>query len=100
MYFNGSAIACLTIHLAGIVAVIGTFILVQITATMLVANGGSITPNQPSTASWFNGGEAIVPIKGEPTGTIIDAIGQVGFDPVTEWETSLKSTADNTLRKK
>jgi len=25
---------------------------------------------------------------------------QVGFDPGTEWETSLKSTADNTLRRK
>ena len=32
--------------------------------------------------------------------TILDVIGQVGFDPGTEWGTGLASTADNTLRRK
>ncbi len=32
--------------------------------------------------------------------TFIDVIGQVGFDPGTEWGTGLASTADNTIRRK
>ena len=32
--------------------------------------------------------------------TVLDVIGQVGFDPGTEWGTGLTSTADNTLRRK
>ena len=31
---------------------------------------------------------------------MIDSIGQIGFDPGTEWGTGLTSTADNTLRRK
>ena len=31
---------------------------------------------------------------------MIDVIGQVGFDPGTEWGTGLTSTQDNTLRRK
>ena len=31
---------------------------------------------------------------------IIDVIGQIGFDPGTEWGSGLTSTADNTLRRK
>lgn len=31
---------------------------------------------------------------------MLDVIGQVGFDPGTEWGTGLTSTADNTLRRK
>ena len=100
MYFNGSASAGLTIPLTGTIAVNGTFILAQSTGTFLVANGGAVTPNQTSSASWFNGDDAIVLKKGGATGTIVDAIGQIGFDPGTEWGTGLNSTADNTLRRK
>ena len=39
----------------------------------------------------------MVLIKGT---AILDVIGQVGFDPVTEWGSGLGSTADNTLRRK
>ena len=48
-------------------------------------------------SGWFNGDDAIVLRKGT---TIIDLIGQVGFDPGTEWGAGLISTADNTLRRK
>ena len=34
--------------------------------------------------------------KGE---SVVDSIGQVGFDPGTEWGSGLTSTADNTLRR-
>ena len=53
--------------------------------------------DQTNGAGWFNGDDAVVLRKGT---TIIDAIGQVGFDPGTEWGTGLQSTADNTLRRK
>ena len=31
--------------------------------------------------------------------TIVDVVGQIGFDPGTEWGSGLVSTADNTLRR-
>ena len=34
------------------------------------------------------------------SGVAIDIIGQIGFDPGTEWGTGLTSTRDNTLRRK
>jgi uncharacterized protein len=43
----------------------------------------------------FNGDDAVALRKGT---TMIDVIGQIGFDPGTEWGTGLTSTADNTLR--
>ena len=38
--------------------------------------------------------------KGGASGAILDVIGQVGFDPGTQWGTDLASTADNTIRRK
>ena len=46
--------------------------------------------------SWFNGNDAVVLRKGAVT---IDVIGQIGFNPGTEWGTGLVSTADNTLHR-
>ncbi len=53
--------------------------------------------DQTSGAGWFNGDDAVVLRKGT---TVIDAIGQIGVDPGTEWGTGLTSTADNTLHRK
>ena len=53
--------------------------------------------DQTNGAGWFNGDDAVVLRKGA---TIVDAIGDLGFDPGTEWGTGLTSTADNTLRRK
>ena len=33
-------------------------------------------------------------------GTVLDVVGQIGFDPGTEWGSGLASTQDNTLRRK
>ena len=38
--------------------------------------------------------------QGWRAGPVLDSIGQVGFDPGTEWGTGLTSTMDNTLRRK
>ncbi len=45
----------------------------------------------------FNGDDAVVLINGTDT---IDVIGQIGFDPGTEWGTGDVSTANNTIRRK
>jgi|GEM_PF-517658 len=96
MYSNGSATASTTITLTGSIPANGVFVLAQATATF----ASSTFVNQTSTASWYNGDDAVVLRKGGPTGTIVDVIGQVGFDPGTEWGSGLVSTADNTLRRK
>lgn len=93
MYFNGSTAPLTTIPLVGTVANGDVFVLAQglANATILAQ------ADQTSGASWFNGDDFVVLRKGT---TIIDAIGQVGVDPGTEWGTGLTSTADNTLTRK
>lgn len=94
MYFNGSGTAGLTINLTGVVADGDVYV---------VANSGAAIPailaqaDQTNGAGWYNGDDAVVLRKGM---TIIDVIGQIGFDPGTEWGTGLTSSADNTLRRK
>ena len=53
--------------------------------------------DQTNGSGWFNGDDAVVLRKGT---TMLDVIGQIGFDPGTEWGTGVTSTADNTLRRK
>jgi len=95
-YFNGAVAAGATISLTGTVANNSTFVLAQSAANASIL----AVANQTSSASWYNGDDAIVLRKGGASGTIVDAIGQVGFDPGTEWGTGLLSTQDNTLRRK
>jgi len=45
----------------------------------------------------FNGNDAVALLH---SGVIIDVIGQIGYDPGTEWGTVLTSTQDNTLVRK
>jgi predicted extracellular nuclease len=96
LYFNGSATSTLTVNLTGTVAAGDVFVLAQASANATIL----AQADQTSSASWFNGDDAIVLRKGGVNGTIVDAIGQVGVDPGTEWGTGLTSTADNTLRRK
>ncbi|MEJ7589410.1 MAG: hypothetical protein WKI04_17795 [Ferruginibacter sp.] len=96
MYFNGGTAASTTISLTGSIAPNGVFVLAQSLASFATSS----FLNQTSGGSWYNGDDAIVLRKGGPTGTIVDIIGQVGFDPGTEWGTGLTSTADNTIRRK
>ncbi|MCC5655185.1 ExeM/NucH family extracellular endonuclease [Nostoc sp. XA013] len=96
MYFNGNTAPATTINLTGTVANGDVFVLAQ-----SLANAAIIAQaDQTSSASWYNGDDAIVLRKGGTSGTIVDVIGQIGVDPGTEWGTGLTSTADNTLRRK
>jgi hypothetical protein len=93
MYFNGSSSAGLTINLTGTVADGDVFVLAQVSADPAIL----AQADQTNGAGWFNGDDAVVLRKGT---TVIDVIGQIGFDPGTEWGTGVISTADNTLRRK
>ncbi len=92
MYFNGSGSAGLTINLIGTVADGDVFVVAQASASATILDQA----DQTNGSGWFNGDDAVVLRKGD---TNIDAFGQIGFDPGTEWGTGLVSTADNTLRR-
>ena len=93
MFFNGSATAGLTIDLTGTVADDDVFVVAQASANASIL----AVADQTNGSGWFNGDDAVVLRKGT---TVLDVIGQIGFDPGTEWGTGLTSTADNTLRRK
>lgn len=93
MFFNGNTTAGLTINLTGTVANGDVYVLAQSSADATIL----AQADQTNGAGWFNGDDAVVLRKGT---TVVDAIGQVGFDPGTEWGTGLVSTADNTLQRR
>jgi len=92
MFFNGSTAAGLTINLTGTVAGGDVFVVAQAGASAPIL----AQADQTNASGWFNGNDAVVLRHGT---TIIDSIGQVGFDPGAQWGTGLASTADNTLRR-
>jgi predicted extracellular nuclease len=93
MFFNGNPAAGLTFNLTGTVANGDVFVVAQSGANATIL----AQADQTNGAGWFNGDDAVVLRKGT---TIVDAIGQIGVDPGSEWGTGLTSTADNTLRRK
>ncbi len=93
MYFNGSVSAGLTINLTGTVTAGDVYVLAHSSAVAAIL----AQADQTNGAGWYNGDDAIVLRKGT---TLIDVIGQIGFDPGAEWGSGLTSTADNTLRRK
>jgi len=92
-FYNGSTTSTLTINLAGTLVVGDVYVVAHSSADPVIIAAVDLTNG----SGWFNGDDAIVLRKGT---TIIDVIGQVGFDPGTEWGTGLISTADNTIRRK
>lgn len=96
MYFNGGTAASTVINLTGTVANGAVFVLANSAASF----AGAPYVNQVSSFSFYNGDDAIVLRKGGTAGTVVDVIGQVGFDPGTEWGSGSTSTSDNTIRRK
>lgn len=92
MFFNGSATSGLTVNLTGTAATGDVYVLAQSSASATIL----AQADQTNGAGWFNGDDAVVLRKGT---TVIDVIGQIGFDPGTEWGSGDVSTADNTLRR-
>jgi len=97
MYFNGATTPNLTIGLQGNLASGDAYVVTNLSASPeLRSRADQIT----TATNWFNGDDAVVLKRGGAGGTVIDVIGQVGFDPGSEWGTGLTSTADNTIRRK
>lgn len=95
MYFNGNPAATLTITLVGTVAAGDVYVLAHSSASPVIA----VQADQFNGAGWYNGDDAVA-LYHVPTASIIDVVGQIGFDPGSEWGSGLTSTADNTLRRK
>ncbi len=93
MSFNGGTSTVVT-NLVGSVPSGDVFVLAHGSAAAAIL--AQADQRSSTGASWFNGDDAIVLRKGT---TVLDVLGQIGFDPGTEWGTGLVSTADNTLRR-
>jgi hypothetical protein len=93
MFFNGASTPGLTIQLTGTVASGDVYVLAQALANAAI----QAQADQTNGAGWFNGDDAIALLRNN---AIIDVVGQIGFDPGTEWGTGVTSTMDNTLRRK
>jgi len=91
-YFNGQT-SSTPIALIGSIAAGSTFVIANSSANATIIGKAQ----QTSGALMFNGDDAVILAK---NGTVIDAIGQIGFDPGTQWGTLLVSTEDNTIRRK
>jgi predicted extracellular nuclease len=91
--FNGGT-ATRTIGLTGTVANGDVYVIAQATADPVILAQADQTD---TSTSWFNGDDFVALRK---NGVTVDGIGQLGFDPGTEWGTGNTSTADNTIRRK
>jgi predicted extracellular nuclease len=92
-FFNGATNAGLTINLTGTVGNQDVYVIAHSSANAAIL----AQADQTSGGGWFTGDDAIVLRKGT---TIIDVIGQVGFDPGSAWGSGIVSTMDHTLRRK
>ncbi|MCP4362012.1 MAG: hypothetical protein GY796_28715 [Chloroflexi bacterium] len=92
-YFNGNSSPLNTIALTGVVADGDVYVVADDSASapQILAQADLL-----ATGTFFNGNDAIV--LRDAVG-IVDVIGQVGFDPVTEWGSGDISTQNNTLRR-
>jgi predicted extracellular nuclease len=93
LFSNGSTTAGTTLTLTGTLAAGDVYVIANASASATILAQADVT----SGVTNYNGDDALTLRKGT---TIIDVIGQVGFDPGTEWGTGLTSTADNTIRRK
>jgi predicted extracellular nuclease len=99
LYSNGSTSITNSLALTGSIADGDVLVLCNatdsgITSRCDVTNTGTVN---------FNGDDALVLRRNSASagsGDIVDSIGQVGFDPGSEWGTGNQSTADNTIRRK
>ncbi len=94
-YNNGALTPNLTVALTGTIAAGDVYVVANSSSNAAILAQADQTNGNLN----FNGNDAIVLVKGA-TNTVVDAFGQVGNNPGTEWGTGLTSTADNTLVRK
>jgi len=93
-FSNGSSSASATINLTGTLANNDVYVVTQGSASDTIKGVADLIYG---TQSFFNGDDALVLYKGA---TVLDVIGQVGFDPGTEWNVGGVSTLNMTLVRK
>ncbi|MBL4827470.1 MAG: ExeM/NucH family extracellular endonuclease [Spongiibacteraceae bacterium] len=91
-YFNGNSTAARMITLTGTLANNDVFVLADNDATAEILT----VADQTDTGSFFNGDDAIALLR---SGTAVDIIGQIGFDPGSQWGSGETSTQNNTLQR-
>ena len=94
LFSNGAATTTFIQPLTGSLAAGRVLVLVNSNSTADFITAGSIAANAVVN---FNGDDAVTL---EKAGVVIDRIGQVGFDPGTEWTANGVSTLNRTLRRK
>ena len=92
-YFNGSPTPSATIPLAAVLSNGDVYVVAdhEAAAAILAAADQTYASNS------FNGDDAVVLKRGA---TVLDVMGQVGFDPGTSWGSGPTTTQDHTLRRK
>ena len=94
LYSNGAASPSQSVALSGTLADGDVFVIAHASAAPAIL---AVADATSSSVINFNGDDAFVLRKGA---TIIDVIGQIGFDPGTQWSAGGISTLDRTLRRK
>jgi hypothetical protein len=92
IYFDGSATPGRTINLTGTVADGGVYVIANSSAAAAIV----ARANQTDSGTWFDGNDAVALRKGTVR---LDVIGQIGFNPGSEWGWGGTTTADATLRR-
>ncbi len=91
-YSNGSADPGLVLNLTGQVEAGDVYVIAHSSADTAILTQADFT----SGAGMFNGDDAITLLNG---GVVVDSIGQVGFDPGSQWGSGDVGTQNNTLRR-
>jgi predicted extracellular nuclease len=95
VYSNGSPTVSATVALSGVLANNDAYVVANTAAAAAILAVADLTSGSIN----FNGDDAVVLVK-SAANTFVDAFGQVGFDPGTNWGTGTTSTLDHTLRRK
>jgi len=95
LYSNGASTASKTLALASFVVAGDVFVVAHPAADDAILTEADLIDSANNVINW-NGDDAVVLRKG---GAIVDVIGQVGFDPGSQWGSGLTSTQDNTLQR-
>jgi predicted extracellular nuclease len=93
LYSNGAATASQSTTLSGMLADGDVFVAAHGSASAGILAVADVTD---SSVINFNGDDAVVLRRG---GAVVDVIGQVGFDPGSQWGSDEQSTQDNTIRR-
>jgi predicted extracellular nuclease len=97
IYFNGNTEATQKKALSGILENHGVYVFCAVDADPAIQAVADLVDDDNI---WFNGDDAVAvgPVS-EGVMTPMDILGQIGFDPGSEWGAGEVSTQDNTIRR-